>query len=203
MPRIYPNAKDKVEDCLKLAIFAFNKKGSFKSSNSGALSWVNKSSIAYEINVDRFTPDWEYSTPYLNLSYSITDNQNKQKNINQTFYLSRTPCNFGEERFWFICSCGKRVGVLYKPYFSDTFACRHCFNLTYKSRNFSGILRKVGLPLSKEELDSLGDSIKRVYYKGKLTKKYIKYDRKYRQHKTFFETWLNDLRMTVKELTRK
>jgi len=43
-------------------------------------------------------------------------------------------------RWWFSCprvldgeECGRRVGKLYRPPGSRTFACRHCLDLTYQS----------------------------------------------------------------------
>ncbi len=198
MPRIYLNAKEKVEDCTSLSVSSLRKSGAFKNSHSGTLSWGNGSSIAYTINVDRFTSDFsDYSTPYLNLSYSITDDQ--QRDINQKFYLSKTFCNFSGIRYWFICKCGKRVGILYKPSFSDTFACRHCFNLTYESRNLSGNLKGIGKPLNIPELDLLRGKAKRIFYKGKMTKAFIKYQQKLDQFKTYHDTWLANFNRSLKK----
>lgn len=204
MPRIYLNAKEKVEDCTSLSVSSFRKSGAFKNSHSGTLSWGNESSIAYTINVDRFTSDFsDYSTPYLKLNYSITNDQNQQKDINQTFYLSKTFCNFSGIRYWFICKCGKRVGILYKPYFSDTFACRHCFNLTYESRNLSGNLKGIGKPLSIPELDALRDGAKRIFYNGKLTKKFIKFQKRVDQFKTYHDTWFKNFHKRIAKIKSK
>ncbi len=58
-------------------------------------------------------------------------------------------CNYGGKRPWFICpgyngrSCGRRVAILYCN--GLYFRCRHCFDLTYQSRNesrFDRSLRK-------------------------------------------------------------
>lgn len=50
--------------------------------------------------------------------------------------LTSSACNFGGERFWFICpSCGRRAGTLYLPPLTRKLSCRKCNNLTYlKSR---------------------------------------------------------------------
>lgn len=37
-----------------------------------------------------------------------------------------TTCNYGGYRHWFICECGRRVGVLY---FAHGWRCRHCVGL--------------------------------------------------------------------------
>jgi len=48
--------------------------------------------------------------------------------------LTKTPCYFGGERFWFICpDCHRRVAILYRPRYSSFFLCRHCHDLTYQS----------------------------------------------------------------------
>jgi hypothetical protein len=57
----------------------------------------------------------------------------------QPVALEWTPCNFGGERPWFICSgvlngvrCGRRVAVLYG--LGKWFLCRHCYDLSYQSQ---------------------------------------------------------------------
>jgi hypothetical protein len=53
-----------------------------------------------------------------------------------------TPCFFGGHRLWFSCpgercdggACMTRVAKLYKPHDSRYFLCRHCHNLSYRSR---------------------------------------------------------------------
>ena len=83
MPRIYLKAKEKVEDCTALSISSFSKSGALKSSNSGTLSWSdywgNESSIAYTINVDKFTPDFEKNKEVV--SKMISTQSKKLRNI--------------------------------------------------------------------------------------------------------------------------
>ena len=51
----------------------------------------------------------------------------------QIITLSRTPCNFGGDRPWFICParCGRRVGKLYIG--PSGLACRKCYGLVHAS----------------------------------------------------------------------
>ena len=207
MPRIYLNAKEKIEDCTALSISSFNKSGTLKSSNSGTLSWSdywgNESSIAYTINVDKFTSDFDYSTPYLKLSYSVTDNQNQQKDINQTFYLSKTICNYGGNRYWFICKCGKHVSAIYKSCCSDSFACRHCHKLTYESRNLSGTFKAIGKPLSIPELDALREGVRRILYNGKPTKRFIKFQKRVKQFEAHHDTWFKNFQKRMTKIKSK
>lgn len=52
---------------------------------------------------------------------------------NQAIGLTKTFCNYGGFRYWFICpNCQKRVGVIYKKPFSDLFLCRLCQDLVYE-----------------------------------------------------------------------
>ncbi len=205
--KMKPRAKTTVENCsFALSVFSLNQKGYLRASNSGTWIWKSVRSISYEINVDRLTPDFsDYSTPYITLSYSILDNQNQQKSINQRFYLSKTLCNFGRftQRYWFICICGKRVSVLYQPNFSDEFKCRHCYNLTYESRNLSSAFKAVGRLVSTTELDRLWNGIKRFYYKETATKRYRKYLDKARQHMAYWDAWYQQFVKMVERAKKK
>jgi hypothetical protein len=52
--------------------------------------------------------------------------------FNQSIQISKTPCNYGGYRYWFIClKCGKRVGVLYRH---GVFVCRHCIGVNYQTQ---------------------------------------------------------------------
>ena len=190
MLHINLKAKTKVEDCLTISIFSLHKQGTLKHSNSGTISWLNpsgsNSKINYLISLNRLF------NSSIELQYITTDNSGKQKNINQTFLLHTTPCIFGGKRGWFICLCGKRVAVLYKPRFADNFACRRCYNLTYESRNLSKNFKGIGKPLSIPELDALRDSVRRIFYNGKFTKRFIKFKTKVKQFETYHDTWLKN-----------
>lgn len=46
--------------------------------------------------------------------------------------LTRTPCNYGNYRHWWLCpSCSKRVAVLYC---AGAYVCRHCLSVPYGSQ---------------------------------------------------------------------
>jgi hypothetical protein len=47
--------------------------------------------------------------------------------------IATTRPYLGGIRFWFVCTCGRRVGRIYLPRGEQLFACRICHNLTYKS----------------------------------------------------------------------
>lgn len=79
----------------------------------------------------------------------ILDYWHHYDRVEEPIELTWTDCNYGSIRPWFICpgynghSCGRRVAILY--YNGLYFRCRHCFDLTYQSRNesrFDRSLRK-------------------------------------------------------------
>jgi hypothetical protein len=64
------------------------------------------------------------------------------------------------------------VGVLYKA--GDYFGCRHCYNLTYSSKNENRRYRNYPLFFwlkSLKKIEELEEKIKRPYYNGKPTRK--------------------------------
>lgn len=70
---------------------------------------------------------------YLELAYCAHNRQGTRLPT-QIINLTRTPCNFGGYRPWFLCpgdQCGKRVAILYGP---SPFLCRHCWGIAYKSQ---------------------------------------------------------------------
>ena len=74
----------------------------------------------------------------------------------QEISLGWTSCNYGGRRPWFICgNCGRRVAVLYGA--GKYFACRHCYDLTYRScqesdSRFGKFLRNYNGPGGGEDL---------------------------------------------------
>lgn len=70
---------------------------------------------------------------YLELSYSVCNDQ-ESRSPTQIINLTRTPCNFGGYRPWFLCpgdQCGRRVAILYG---TDSMLCRHCWGIAYQSQ---------------------------------------------------------------------
>lgn len=51
----------------------------------------------------------------------------------QIIEFTKTKCNYGGNRYWFICpKCNRRIGVMYRKPLSNIFLCRYCNNLTYQ-----------------------------------------------------------------------
>jgi len=95
--------------------------------------------------------------------------------------LTKTPCNFGGVRYWFICPlsvngvyCGRRTGTLYLASGGNYFGCRQCYDLSYESRNECRLGRfgNIGFTLKAErQYEELYKSIKRWTWRGKPTRK--------------------------------
>lgn len=75
--------------------------------------------------------DLRVSTDSVTLTYRHQETDGNWKSMEYPIRLTRTACNFGGLRTWWLCPhCGRRVAVLYG---GRKYACRHCYDLTYKS----------------------------------------------------------------------
>ena len=121
---------------------------------------------------------------YVRFNYTQTDRFTGEKtDLDYKIPLITTSCHFGGSRYWFQCPwyangvyCGRRVGTLYLG--GKYLACRHCYNLTYNSRNLGGISKLAGQVISMPELDELEKSVRVKYYRGKMTRRYKRYIKK-------------------------
>ena len=69
----------------------------------------------------------------------------KWEHVQQPAELDWTPCNFGQERPWFLCpgiGCGRRVAVL-RPA-GKYLLCRRCYGLSYQSQRDLKMYRALG-----------------------------------------------------------
>jgi len=180
MGRYYWDKKDTVEDCRSVSL-SFLKKGDyFCGYRSGRIVWKNcygeeTSSISVAVST-------MYSDNYVRFQYTTTDrNTGEKTEYDYKVRLSTTPCNFGGVRYWFICPlsknsvyCGRRAAKLYKAPGANYFGCRHCYDLSYESRNESRLGRfgQLGYILKAErQYEELYKSIKRWTYRGRPTRK--------------------------------
>jgi hypothetical protein len=173
-------SKTEADGIKKISASFLKKNAYFTGWRSGTITWTrngwggeHKSSVGIEVS----TMD---GNGYLRIHYTQTDRDtNEKKDFDYKIPLTTTPCRYGGKRYWFICPmsksgvyCGKRVSTLYKD--GDFFACRHCYNLTYSSRNQSGRYRGfVSIP----DVEEAEKEVKRMYYRGKPTRKYRRYMR--------------------------
>lgn len=75
-------------------------------------------------------------TGQLRLIYNFRNgNSGEWENLDYPVRLQTTSCHHGGVRYWFVCpalGCGRRVAILYSA--GKYFACRHCYQLAYKSQ---------------------------------------------------------------------
>jgi hypothetical protein len=141
MGRWHFDKKDTVEDCRSIGISFLRKFGYLSGFQSGRIVWTNcDGEETASMGAIASTSDGE---GYVRLSYTMTNrNTGKETSFDYKVELVTTPCNLGGVRWWFICPlsrngvyCGRRVGVLYRAPGADYYGCRHCYNLSYESRN--------------------------------------------------------------------
>lgn len=177
------DAKYTVENCSSIDIRELKKWGCLDDGfTSGTIVSENKygdkqNSLGIMVNTDL-----EFDTEkYVRLMYSVIDIYGNNQPYDYKIPLSTTRCRFGGERYWFRCymnlrgiACGRRVAVMYKGAHSDIFACRHCHNLSYYSKNQNR--RNKYFPLIEAArinrlIGKLRPDMKRTFYDGQLTKK--------------------------------
>ena len=186
MGRYYWSKKEEADSLKKIEIWWLKKNGYLNGGyHSGGIKWTNgwsgkESSISFSTSIYD-------ENSYLQLMYTQTDNDGNKLDFDYKVPLTTTPCYFGGKRYWFICPwyangkyCGRRVGVLYLG--GKYFACRHCYDLTYSSKNENR--RYKSYPLfavlgGYKKTEELEGKIKRRFYAGKPTRKQRRLDRHY------------------------
>lgn len=183
MARYYPNKKIEADSLYKISVYDLNKAKLFSNNlNIGYAKW-GKTFFRCEFIVNEKI-NLQNNYMYLNLDYT-----EQGESINYNVPLVTTACYFGGKRYWFICPlvvngkpCEKRVGVLYKC--GKYFGCRHCYNLSYRSRNNRpsevGFLGKYLDNI--EEIERIKNHLSTPVYKGQETKKYKKLKSLYEQN---------------------
>lgn len=180
MGRYYFDKKDTVEDCRSVSISFLKKHDYFGGYRSGGIAWKNcygEETSSIGVAVSTMEGD-----NYVRFQYTTTDRSTGEKTeYDYKVRLTTTLCNFGGVRYWFICPlsrngvyCGRRVAKLYKAPGGSYFGCRHCYNLSYESRNEPRLARfgGIGYPLKAErQYEELYEKIKRWTYRGRPTRK--------------------------------
>jgi hypothetical protein len=158
---------------ISISVYWLNHDGYFKTGKSNTFVWSWKySDKGLKVTISSHV---NYEDEFINrieLWYPHFSSEGELENI-QEILITSARCNLGGKRYWFICECGKRVGVIFKG--GDRFACRHCHNLTYQSRNENRRSGKYALYrslLTLKKIDELCNLTKRTIYAGKPTRNY-------------------------------
>jgi hypothetical protein len=182
MGRYYWSKKKEADGLKQVSVSFLKKHGYFSNGwHSGTVTWSRNGEETGNISFQSSISEYEQ---YVRFIYTQTDRYTGEKNdFDYRVQLATTPCYFGGKRYWFTCSaskdgvyCGRRAGVLYLG--GKIFACRHCYDLTYNSRNLSGISKTAGRVISMPELEKLESEVRRKYYSGKMTRRYERYLKK-------------------------
>jgi hypothetical protein len=178
----YFDKKDTVEDCRSVSIAFLRKHGYFSEPcyMSGTISWKNY--LGEETSSIGIVVSTLYGENNIRFHYTSTKRDTGEKTkYDYKVQLTTTPCNFGGVRYWFLCPltkngvyCGRRVAKLYCVPGANYYGCRHCYNLSYESRNetrsgmfgaFGGVLR------TEKQIEDLRSQIKRWTYRGNPTRR--------------------------------
>ncbi len=166
MGRYYWNKKATVEEALDFSVYDLKRRGLLTGHAAVEITWVNSLSgkeSAVKVLVE-ITDE-----PYVIFAYTLTSRDGQQNDYGHQVSLTTTPCNYGGERYWFECpSCYARVGILYLAPGDVRFRCRHCNNLTYRSRNRTGM---ESLGHTSRQIEKLRSEIKRWTWRGRPTRK--------------------------------
>jgi hypothetical protein len=119
------NKKDTVEDYKTIDVRYLQRQGWLYPGMLYSLNWTRGGEPSGSIQV-------RTGHDAITLMYRHRRYGQDWEEVNQTIHLTWTPAHFGGRRPWFICgNCGRRVAVLYGA--GKYFACRHCYDLTYRS----------------------------------------------------------------------
>lgn len=174
--------KTEADGLKSVSVFFLNKHKYFDTWwMSGTITWSRNGEKTGSISIQSNITD---SEKYVRFIYTQTDRSTGGKtDLDYKIPLTKTPCYFGGVRYWFQCPwyangvyCGRRVGVLYLG--DKYFACRHCYRLTYNSRNLGGLSKLAGQVISIPDLEKMESEVKRKYYRGKTTRKYRRFLKK-------------------------
>jgi hypothetical protein len=141
MARYAADGKNTVEGCRSVDVLEWHRLGYLRSPRWFSLAWSRDGEQVASIKV-------ETQRHSLTLKYQSRSWGEDWSNV-QRIAVEWTPCRFGGERPWFVCSvaangvyCGRRVTKLYGA--ERLFACRHCYRLAYASQQESAHRRGLG-----------------------------------------------------------
>ena len=201
MARYAGGGKNIVEGCRSIDVLEWHRRGYLRSPRWFSWTWTRDGERVASINV-------EAQRHSVLLKYRSRSFGEDWSDVKQRVAVVWTPCRFGGERPWFVCSvtsngvyCGRRVVKLYGA--GRLFACRHCYRLAYASQLESAQQR--GLWMSQKIRMRLGGSASML---GEFPEKpkgmhWKTYDRLRRMHDEAEERSTIGLMSFVNRLSRR
>jgi hypothetical protein len=154
MARYAGGGKNTVEGCQFIDVLEWHRRGYLRAPRWFSWTLTRDSERVASINV-------ETQTHAVTLKYRSRSYGEDWSDVEQRVPIAWTPCRFGGERPWFVCSvaangmyCGRSVTKLYGA--GRLFACRHCYQLAYASQQEPA--RRRGLRKSQKIRMRLGGS---------------------------------------------
>lgn len=126
MARPWGSGRRTVEQSRCIDISALHHAGYFERPRGGIWKWhdhTGRLTAFVFFNVEKFV---------VTLRWPHRGADGKMGVDQQRIRIGWHPCRFGGYRPFFVCSCRRDVLSLYAA--GSRFACRHCFNLTYATR---------------------------------------------------------------------
>ena len=128
-----------VERSLVFDVHWFRKRGILEPgcSASGAMNWTwgddPTGSVGWTSTISKADP----ANAHLTLRYEARRSDGTRTGVVDSFPLVRTRPNYGGDRWWIRCMCGRRVAKLYLPSGAHYFRCRQCHRLRYRTQRIS------------------------------------------------------------------
>lgn len=131
--------KTTVEECSALSIRMLKEALEYGPGYGGRVWWTCRGEEKGSIS---FGTEKRGSMMAVRLIYTITNRATGgQQDYSYPVAMQTTHPYFGGVRWWFTCPlvvggnpCSRRVGKLYLPPGGEYFGCRHCYDLSYRSR---------------------------------------------------------------------
>lgn len=164
--------KKLVENSLKICASDFNpkifgpNKIQLKPLQTGNF-FIKKDGVEYFIS---YSPNNEGEVEEINICYS--DSSKEILNNGQIIMIDKDFAKYGT-RHYFLCGCGRKARIFYKPAGQNYFKCRACSNLKYEinvvsKKSLGGVLYYNNRML---KLIEKREKIKRMIYGNKFTKR--------------------------------
>lgn len=185
----YSGARGTTEQAKRIELSWLKKQNFLSGYRYENISWSMNGSPTGNINIQ---VDTSSENPNIKFIYKVRPHGDGEwTDMNFSFRMESLPCRFGGKKWFFICGlyknsqyCGRRVRILYQT--GNYYGCRHCAELSYESCNVSGLQKGFGKIISIPDLEKMEAEVKRTHYRGKPTRKYLRYLRMSDRFETSF-----------------